>query len=86
MQKQWQLCHCLVYTVYMYKASLCVIGVWICKFDDPIPYCSSAVYQWKKDDVGVWLKQMSPTLHTRYSSLFAKHDVTGNNTKSSNLQ
>ena len=36
-----------------------------------------AVSQWKKDDVGVWLKQLSPTLYDHYSALFAKHDVTG---------
>ena len=27
--------------------------------------------------MGVWLRQMSPTLHSHYASLFAKHDVTG---------
>lgn len=56
-----------------------MVVLWICKFDDlyHIIVVSCAVYQWKKDDVGVWLRQMSPTLHTHYSSLFAKHDVTG---------
>ena len=47
------------------------------KFDDLYHIITLAVHQWKKDDVGVWLKQMSPTLHAHYSALFAKHDVTG---------
>ena len=49
----------------------------ICKCDDLYHIVPCAVFQWKKDDVGVWLRQMSPTLHSHYASLFAKHDVTG---------
>ena len=47
-----------------------------------LPLCLSlsAVKEWRGEEVGVWLKQLSPTLYEFYFSCFSKHDITGERT------
>ncbi len=37
----------------------------------------SAVKEWRGEEVGVWLRQLSPTLYEFYFPCFSKHDITG---------
>ena len=47
---------------------------WKCIYTSP----PCAVVEWKGEELGVWLKQLSPTLYEFYFSCFSRHDITGN--------
>lgn len=58
--------------IYVYL-STCALWLMLMKLT-PIFF---TVYDWSKDDVSTWLKQLSPALHELYQPCFTKHDVTG---------
>lgn len=57
-------------------------GERVCRFTGLVhvihsTFVSFLVHVWRKEEVEVWLKQLSPILYELYLPCFAKHDITG---------